>query len=323
MKKLNWAILGPGLIATEFAHALLNVHGEIYAVGSRTLEKAEAFAKKYQVQKAYGSYDELLADSNVDVVYISTPHCNHYEYIMKSLHQNKHVLCEKAITVSSSELKEITELAATKNLVVSEAMTIYHMPLYEKLKQVVQTGKLGTLKMVNVSFGSCKEYDVTNRFFSPDLAGGALLDIGTYALSFARFFLSAQPHEVLTTVKKFETGVDEQSGIILKNDADEMAVVTLTMRAKMPKRGVVAGDLGFITVDNFPRATRAMITYLDGTTEVVEAGVEAKALEYEILDMENYILNNGGDDVLQLSVDVMDIMTDVRNQWGIKYPFEK
>ncbi|MEO3109943.1 Gfo/Idh/MocA family protein, partial [Turicibacter sanguinis] len=298
-------------------------HGEIYAVGSRTLEKAEAFAKKYQVQKAYGSYDELLADSNVDVVYISTPHCNHYEYIMKSLHQNKHVLCEKAITVSSSELKEITELAATKNLVVSEAMTIYHMPLYEKLKQVVQTGKLGTLKMVNVSFGSCKEYDVTNRFFSPDLAGGALLDIGTYALSFARFFLSAQPHEVLTTVKKFETGVDEQSGIILKNDADEMAVVTLTMRAKMPKRGVVAGDLGFITVDNFPRATRAMITYLDGTTEVVEAGVEAKALEYEILDMENYILNNGGDDVLQLSVDVMDIMTDVRNQWGIKYPFEK
>ena len=323
MKKLNWAILGPGLIATEFAQALLNVHGEIYAVGSRTLEKAEAFAKKYQVQKAYGSYDELLADSNVDVVYISTPHCNHYEYIMKSLHQNKHVLCEKAITVSSSELKEITELAATKNLVVSEAMTIYHMPLYEKLKQVVQTGKLGTLKMVNVSFGSCKEYDVTNRFFSPDLAGGALLDIGTYALSFARFFLSAQPHEVLTTVKKFETGVDEQSGIILKNDADEMAVVTLTMRAKMPKRGVVAGDLGFITVDNFPRATRAMITYLDGTTEVVEAGVEAQALEYEILDMENYILNNGGDDVLQLSVDVMDIMTDVRNQWGIKYPFEK
>ena len=323
MKKLNWAILGPGLIATQFAQALLNVHGEIYAVGSRTLEKAEAFAKKYQVQKAYGSYDELLADSNVDVVYISTPHCNHYEYIMKSLHQNKHVLCEKAITVSSSELKEITELAATKNLVVSEAMTIYHMPLYEKLKQVVQTGKLGTLKMVNVSFGSCKEYDVTNRFFSPDLAGGALLDIGTYALSFARFFLSAQPHEVLTTVKKFETGVDEQSGIILKNDADEMAVVTLTMRAKMPKRGVVAGDLGFITVDNFPRATRAMITYLDGTTEVVEAGVEAKALEYEILDMENYILNNGGDDVLQLSVDVMDIMTDVRNQWGIKYPFEK
>ena len=323
MKKLNWAILGPGLIATEFAQALLNVHGEIYAVGSRTLEKAEAFAKKYQVQKAYGSYDELLADSNVDVVYISTPHCNHYEYIMKSLHQNKHVLCEKAITVSSSELKEITELAATKNLVVSEAMTIYHMPLYEKLKQVVQTGKLGTLKMVNVSFGSCKEYDVTNRFFSPDLAGGALLDIGTYALSFARFFLSAQPHEVLTTVKKFETGVDEQSGIILKNDADEMAVVTLTMRAKMPKRGVVAGDLGFITVDNFPRATRAMITYLDGTTEIVEAGVEAKALEYEILDMENYILNNGGDDVLQLSVDVMDIMTDVRNQWGIKYPFEK
>ncbi len=322
MKKLNWAILGPGLIAHEFAKALQQVNGEIYAVGSRTLEKAEAFAQQYDVQKAYGSYDDLLADEQIDVVYVSTPHCNHYQYIMKSLEQGKHVLCEKAITVNSTQLQEITELANQKGLIVSEAMTIYHMPLYKKLKDIVQSGKLGTLKMINVSFGSCKEYDVNNRFFSPELAGGALLDIGTYALSFTRFFLSMQPNEVLTTVKPFETGVDEQSGIILKNKADEMAVISLTMRSKMPKRGVVAGELGFITVDNFPRADRAIITYLDGTSEVIETGIEAKALEYEIQDMTDYILNKTGYDILNLSVDVMSLMTNVRNQWGIKYPFE-
>lgn len=322
MKKLNWAILGPGLIANDFAKALLEVNGSIYAVGSRTLEKAEEFAKKYSVEKAYGNYDEMLADEHIDVVYISTPHCNHYEYIMKSLEQGKHVLCEKAITVNSAQLNEITELAAQKNLVVSEAMTIYHMPLYKKLYEILQSGKLGKLKMINVTFGSCKENDVNNRFFSPELAGGALLDIGTYALSFTRFFLSKQPHEILTTVKPFETGVDEQSGIILKNSEDEMAVVSLTMRSKMPKRGIVAGELGFITVDNFPRADRAIITYLDGTSEVIEAGEESKALVYEVEDMTDYILNKGGQETLDLSVDVMDIMSSVRQQWGIKYPFE-
>ncbi|WP_141430764.1 Gfo/Idh/MocA family protein [Bacillus sp. 03113] len=323
MTTINWAILGPGNIAAEFAQALNEVNGTIYAVGSRTIEKAQKFADRFHVEKAYDNYDEMLKDPAIDVVYISTPHSNHYEYIIQSLKNNKHVLCEKAITVNSHQLKKIVQLAEEKNLVVAEAMTIYHMPLYKQLREILHSGKLGKLKMVQVSFGSCKEYDVTNRFFSKDLAGGALLDIGTYALSFTRFFLSEQPHEVLTTVKEFETGVDEQSGIILKNAADEMAVISLTMRAKMPKRGVVAGELGFITVDNFPRAEKAIITYVDGTQEIIEAGETAKALNYEIEDMQNYILKNSSKETLDLSVDVMDLMTNVRNQWGIEYPFEK
>jgi predicted dehydrogenase len=322
MSKLNWAILGPGAVAAEFAQALTEVNGSIYAVGSRTLEKAQNFAQKYPMEKVYGNYDDMLKDPAIDVVYVSTPHSNHYEYIIKSLQNNKHVLCEKAITVNSAQLKEIVELAKAKNLVVAEAMTIYHMPLYKKLRDILNSGQLGKLKMVQVSFGSCKEYDVKNRFFSKDLAGGALLDIGTYALSFTRYFLSQQPNEVLTTVKTFETGVDEQSGIVLKNAADEMAVISLTMRAKMPKRGVVAGELGFITVDNFPRAHQATITYLNGKSEVIEAGETAKALNYEVEDMQQYILQKSSKETLDLSVDVMDIMTNVRSQWGITYPFE-
>ncbi len=316
MSKLNWAILGPGAIAAEFAEALKEAEEQFYAVGSRSLEKAEKFANKYGAEKAYGDYSEMLKDDKIDVVYISTPHSNHYEYIIKSLQNGKHVLCEKAITVNSKQLYEVVKLAKENNLVVAEAMTIYHMPLYKKLCQIVDSGKIGKVKMLQVSFGSCKEYDVNNRFFNKDLAGGALLDIGTYALSFTRFFLSSQPQEVLTTVKKFETGVDEQSGIILRNGDDEMAVINLTMRAKMPKRGVVGGEKGFIVVDNFPRAEKAIITYTNGTQETVEAGETSKALKYEIEDMTHYILNKSSNETLDLSVDVMELMSKIQEQWG-------
>ncbi len=322
MTTLKWGILGPGAIALDFAKAIKEVNGSIYAVGARNLEKAKAFASIYQIEKVYGNYEEMLNDPGIDVVYIATPHSNHYEFIMKSLNNNKHVFCEKAITVNSRQLREIVAIAEQKKLVVAEAMTVYHMPLIKKLRHIVTSGQIGTLKMIQVSFGSCKEYDVTNRFFSKELAGGALLDIGTYALSFARYFLSSQPYEVLTTAKKFETGVDEQSGILLKNAKDEMAVISLTMRAKMPKRGIIAGELGFITIDNFPRASEAAIHYLDGKVEVIKAGETEKALVYEVEDMNQCILNKVKMDTMELSIDVMEIMDEVRSRWGIRYPFE-
>ena len=179
------------------------------------------------------------------------------------------------------------------------------------------------MKMVQVDFGSCKEYDVNNRFFSKELAGGALLDIGVYATSFARFFMKSKPNVVLTTANYFETGVDEISGIILKNPDGQMAVMALTMRAKQPKRGVVAGEKGFIEVCAYPRAAKATITYTeDGHTEEITAGESDKALQYEVQDMEAYISNGTGSDNLQIIRDVMETLTSVRNQWGMVYPFE-
>ncbi|WP_059105537.1 Gfo/Idh/MocA family protein [Shouchella shacheensis] len=322
MKNVNWGILGPGAIAEKFVQALHEVNGSAYAVGSRSFEKAKRFAKEHGVDQAYGSYEEMLKDEAIDAVYISTPHSNHYEYMMKTLHAGKHILCEKAITVNGTQLKEVLALAEEKNLIVSEAMTIFHMPLYKKLRGIVQTGKLGPLKMVQVTFGSCKENDPSNRFFNKELAGGALLDIGTYALSFVRPFLTSQPNEVLTTVKTYDTGVDEQSGIILKNDHEEMAVVSLTFRAKMPKRGIVACEKGFITVEDFPRADKATMTYVDGTTEEVQAGESGKALHYEIENMQEAILNGTPDATQTLTRDVMELMDEVRGQWGVRYEGE-
>ncbi|MGU8411522.1 Gfo/Idh/MocA family protein [Clostridium perfringens] len=323
MKKLKWGILGPGNIARDFAQALNRVNGEVYAVASRNKERAEKFARENNVKKAYGSYDEIIKDKDIDVVYIATPHSNHYEYIIKSLNNNKHVLCEKAITVNERELEEALKIAREKNLVLEEAMTLFHMPLYEKVIKKINKEDLGKVNMVQVSFGSFKEYDENNRFFNLDLAGGALLDIGTYALSFARYFLSSMPEEILSTVKKAKTGVDEESGIILKTKEDEIATISLAFRSKMPKRGIVSCDNGFITIDNFPRANKATINYLDGAVEVIECGEEEKALDYEVIFMEEKINENKESNSIELTYDVIKIMNKVRKDWGILYPFEK
>ncbi|HAT4068057.1 Gfo/Idh/MocA family protein [Clostridium perfringens] len=323
MKKLKWGILGPGNIARDFAQALNRVNGEVYAVASRNKERAEKFARENNVKKAYGSYDEIIKDKDIDVVYIATPHSNHYEYIIKSLNNNKHVLCEKAITVNERELEEALKIARENNLVLEEAMTLFHMPLYEKVINKINNEDLGKVNIVQVSFGSFKEYDENNRFFNLDLAGGALLDIGTYALSFARYFLSSMPEEILSTVKKDKTGVDEESGIILKTKEDEIATISLAFRSKMPKRGIVSCDNGFITIDNFPRANKATINYLDGAVEVIECGEEEKALDYEVIFMEERIKENKESNSIDLTYDVTKIMNKVRKDWGIVYPFEK
>lgn len=323
MDKLNWGILGTGWIAHEMGKALNAVNGEIYAVCDISLEKAEAYAQEFGVTKAYGSADEMLADNAVQIVYIATPHNLHYLWMKKALLAGKHVFCEKSITVNSRQLEECVAIAQEKGLVICDGATLLHMPLYKKLKQMILGGVIGEVKMVQVNFGSCKEYDVKNRFFSKELAGGALLDIGVYAASFARYFMKSKPNTILTTANYFETGVDETSGIILKNPDGEMAVMALTMRAKQPKRGVVAGEKGFIEINEYPRAQKAVITYTeDGRREIVEIGESERALEYEVQDMQEYVRSQGGKENLQIVRDVMEILTAVRSQWGMVYPFE-
>lgn len=324
MEQLNWGILGTGQIAREMGQALKAVNGEIYAVCGTSLEKAETYQQEFDVAKAYGSADEMLADEKVDIVYIATPHNSHYTWMMASLQAGKHVFCEKSITVNSRQLEACVALAQEKGLVICDGTTLLHMPLYKKLKQIIQDGAIGEVKMVQVNFGSCKEYDIHNRFFSKELAGGALLDIGVYAVAFARYFMKSRPDAVLTTANYFETGVDETSGILLKNPDGEMAVIALTMRAKQPKRGVVAGEKGFIEINNYPRADQAVITYTaDGHTEVVEAGRTADALLYEVQDMQDYVRSRSGQENLAIVRDVMETLSAVRSQWGLVYPFEQ
>ncbi|HGF7300509.1 TPA: Gfo/Idh/MocA family protein [Enterococcus hirae] len=315
MKKYQWGIIGLGNIAHEFAEHFDQETSELAAVASRTIDKAEAFAQRYHIPKAYGSYQEMLNDQEIDIIYIAVPNRQHSQHIMEALAANKHVLCEKAITMNKKELTEAMRLAEEKNLVLAEAMTIFNMPLYQQLRSLIDTNKLGALKMIQAPFGSYKDPDPTNRFFNPELAGGALLDIGTYAVSFARFFLSSQPEVIASTMVPFETGVDEQSVTILRNKENELATISLTFQAKMPKVGIVAFEEGYITITDYPRADRAEIIFNDGTKEWIESGSTAQAMNYEIENMVKTIKGELPNRSLFLTHDVIEILDGMQKLW--------
>ena len=215
-------------------------------------------------------------------------------------------------------------LAEENGVVLAEAMTIYHMPLYKKLQEVIQSGKLGKLCMAQMNFGSYKEYDMQNRFFNPNLAGGALLDIGVYAISFIRSFMSCTPDQVVSQVKFAPSGVDEQAGILLMNPAREMATIALTLHAKQPKRGMLAFENGYVEIYYYPRAEKAVITYTeDASQEVIECGSTKDALWYEVNDMEEAVSGAADEMHFDYTVDVMNVMTEIRKAWGLSYPEER
>jgi predicted dehydrogenase len=198
------------------------------------------------------------------------------------------------------------------------------MPLYKELWRIVESGELGSVQMITVNFGSFKEYNMNNRFFNMNLAGGAMLDIGVYALSIVRSFMSESPMDVVSQWKPSPTGSDEQATILLKNDAGEMATVALSMHSKQPKRAMISCEKGYIEIMEFPRADKAVIVDAEtGERREINAGETSNALYYEIQDMEEAVLT-GDDSVLKLgySKDVMDIMTKIRKDWGMRYPNE-
>ncbi len=324
MKELNWAVIGCGVIANEMANALASEGRKLYGIANRTLSKAEAFAEKYGVKKVYKSFEELYQDPEVDIVYITTPHNTHYKFIKQALSAGKHVLAEKSITLNIKELDELNALAESKGLILAEAQTIWHMPLYKKLWSIVGSGELGKVQIINANFGSFKEYDMTNRFFNMELAGGALLDIGVYALSAVRSFMTSKPDKVLSTEKPSPTGSDEMSAIAMSNRDGQLAAITLSMHSKQPKRIVISCEKAYIEIMEYPRADKAVIVDAQtGERREIAEGERSKALLYEILDIENAAVS--GDKTAlktEFTRDVMDIMTRLRKDWGLLYPEE-
>ena len=323
MSGYRWGIIGCGHIANEMAQAFEEKGRHFHGIYSRTPEKAKAFAEKYGIEKVYASAEELFSDAGIDIVYIATPHNRHIEYILKAAKNKKHILCEKAITLNSDELeKGISECEANK-VILAEAMTVYHMPVFKEVSKYIDDGSLGRVKLIEVNLGSNKDYDMTNRFFNPDLAGGAMLDIGVYALSFARFFMSENPDTVKSVVRLAPTGVDEQAVMLLENSKNEMASVTLSLTAKLPRTAAVSFENAYVEFENYNRSRKARITFLDGRKPVIiESEPDKSVLSYEIDDMEKAI---DGENVMRLDLtkDVMKIMTEARREWGVVYPEEK
>lgn len=243
----------------------------------------------------------------------------------KALENGKHLLVEKSITLNSQELGEMISFAESKGLILAEAMTIWHIPLYKELWSIIKNGELGRVQMITVNFGSFKEYNMENRFFNRNLAGGAMLDIGVYALSIVRSFMDDAPDKVLSQWKAAPTGVDEQATILLQNSTGQMATVALTMHSKQPKRAMISCEKAYIEIMEFPRAAKAVITdAVTGERREIAAGEAENALYYELTDMENAVMTGKADDMkLCYTKDVMSVMTALRNDWGLVYPEEE
>jgi len=321
-KKIKWGIIGLGGIAHDFASAFESDQAELAAVGSRTLEKAQDFAEQYNVPKAYGSYDDLYADEDIDIVYLATPNSYHAQNMTDILNAGKHVLCEKAITMNKEELDDVLALAEENDLIVAEAMTIYHMPIYQEIKNRINAGEFGDLKLATAYFGSLKEADPTNRFFSPDLGGGALLDIGVYALSFVQYFLEADPEDLSTLVQLYDTGVDEMSTISYTTEAGTLGNVVLSFRGKLPKQGVVVCEQAHITLTDYPHASEALITYPDGTTETVTTGNSEDRLRYEMENLTNMLLTGEDFSHIETTQQVNALMNQAASEWDMDWIYE-
>lgn len=322
--QLRWGVIGCGVIANQMAEALAAEGRHIDGVANRTHEKAVAFADKHGVARVYDTIDDLIAAPNIDVLYLTTPHNTHITYLRKALAAGKHVLCEKSITLNSAELAEARELASAHGVQLMDACTILHMPLYKELQRRIDAGDFGRVNLIQENFGSYKEYDMKNRFFNPELAGGALLDIGVYSLTLARLFLKSQPHEALSMMNPAPTGTDETEGILLRNAEGQMVVLSLTMHSKQPKRAMISADRAYLEIMEYPRADRASIVWTEtGVREELQVGNTVQALSYVLADMERAV---AGDEYaraqLGTSADVMELMTNLRADWNFKYPEE-
>lgn len=318
---INWAIIGTGGVANEFCKQFNKEKANIYAVYSRKLEKGKDFSEKYSIDNVYDNYDELLQDENINIIYIATPHNTHYRYIKDALEAGKNVLAEKVIVLNSKQLMTCVDLAREKGLFLAEGMTIHYMPLYREIKEWISNKNLGPLKMIQANFGSYKNFN-ERYFFKKELAGGALFDIGVYAFNLVRYFLSSKPTEIKTLVNLHETGVDESSAIILKNKENELATISLTFRAKMPKRVVIAYEEGYVEIDQYPQADEANMYITSGGKETLKLGNGNERFKYEMETISEALENSKQNDLLEYTIDVIEIMDEVRNVWGLKYDEE-
>ena len=324
--QLNWAVIGCGVIANPMAESLALAGRRLAGVANRTREKAVAFAERHGVEKVYDTVEELYADPEIDAIYVTTPHNTHIRYLRAALASGKHVLCEKSITLNSAELDEARAIAREHGVVLMDATTILHMPLYRVLLARAASGEFGRMNLAQLNFGSYKEYgDLTNRFYNINLAGGAMLDIGVYALSLMRLFMESQPTEVVSLGNLASTGVDEAGGIVCRNAEGQLGVVSLTIHSKQPKRAVLSFDKCYVEISEYPRADSATIVWTaDGRRETVAAGTEGYALCYEMADLERAVAGDAdAASLIDTAADVMELMTRLRADWGVTYPEER
>ena len=325
MGKLNLAVLGAGNIAETMARTIQGLDDVCaYAVASRDQKKAQEFADKYGFKKVYGSYEEMLADPEVGLVYVATPHSHHYDHCKLCIEAGKPVLCEKAFTANAEQAEELLALAKEKKVFITEAIWTRYMPFLKTMRDVIESGIIGKPCLLTGNLGYTLDH--VARMQDPALAGGSLLDLGVYALNFASMIFGTEILKMSSVCTYTESGMDEQNSITLIFKDGKMAVLNSTMMGMSDRKGIIYGSKGFIVIENINNF-ESMKVYNEAYQEVAsyQRPDQITGYEYEVIESKK-ALDEGLLECVQMpheeTIRIMKLMDTLRNEWGVRYPFE-
>lgn len=325
-KQFKVGIISTGWIADMMAKTLQSKPQgcECYAVASRSLDKAKAFADTYGIHKAYGSYKELVEDPDVDLVYIATPHSHHYEHTRLALEHNKPCLVEKAFTANAREAEELLAFAKEKNLFVTEAIWTRYMPLSHQIKDIMNSGVIGEPRFITATL--CYMMEFKERILSPDLCGGALLDLGVYCLNFARMYFGTDICKTVSNCHLGTTGVDMHECISLSFSDGKMANLQSGALCLNDRQGIISGTDGYIRVDNIncPELVEVYRNY-----ELVASYHKPVDMitgyEYQVFECKRCLEEGLLESPMmphEETISIMRQMDALRNEWNVKYPMD-
>ncbi len=322
---MKFAILAPGHIAHSMARAVSEIEKiECYAVASRDYGRAADFAKQWGFEKAYGSYEEMVKDSQVELVYVASPHSHHYEHTRLCLEHGKHVLVEKAFTVNAKQARELIQLSEEKGLLLAEAIWTRYMPSRKMIDDILASGVLGNVTSLTANLGYILPH--VERMQNPELAGGALLDLGVYPINFALMAFHGSIKEVNAAAIMSPKGVDWMNSITLSFADGKMAVLHSDMLAQTDRQGVISGDKGYLEVQNINNCEEIRVFNLERKmTASYQVPEQINGYEYEVLSCIRAI-EEGRTECEEMphseTLRVMELLDRIREQWGMSYPCE-
>lgn len=319
-------VLGAGNISHMVAPAMVALKEiECYAVASRDLGKARAFAEKFGFQKVYGSYEEMLRDPQVELVYIGTPHSHHYEHMMLCIEYGKSILCEKAFTINADQARKVKKAAAEKGIFVAEAIWPRYMPSRQIISDVMNSGIIGTPNTLTANLSYV--IGQVPRIVQPELAGGALLDIGVYGINFALMHFGTDIERVESSVKMLSTGVDAMETITIFYKDGRMAVLTHSIWCRSDRKGIIHGDKGYLVVENINNPqSLAVYDTDDNLLATYDFSNQINGYEFQFAECAAALAEGKTEAPsmpMEDTVYVMEFMDNLRKQWDMVYPQEK
>lgn len=322
---MKFSILAPGNIAGAMAKTISRMDGiESYAVASRDYGRAKAFAGEWGFEKAYGSYEELVDDPEVGLVYVASPHSHHYQHAKLCLEHGKHVLVEKAFTVNAAQAQELIDISEERGLLLAEAIWTRYMPSRGMVDDLVASGVIGEVTSLTANLGYILPH--VERMQKPELAGGALLDLGVYPINFALMAFHGQVERVHASAVLSPSGIDWMNSITLVFEGGKMAVLHSDMLAQTDRQGVISGDKGYLEVQNINNCEEIRVFGLNRKlTARYTVPKQISGYEYEVLACKKAI-EAGKTECEEMphaeSLRVMKLLDEVRSQWGMKFPCE-